>query len=185
MTLARSEQAEAVLRAAELLHDGAAVELAITRMAEQISERLAQSMPLVLTVMVGGLIPAGKLLPQLRFPLEMDYIHATRYRGETSGGELLWLARPQAPLAGRTVLVIDDILDEGHTLAGILDDCRAQGAKEVLSAVLVDKRHERRFQNLQADFVGLEVDDRYVFGAGMDYKGLCRNLPGIYAAQED
>ena len=179
------EQAQAVLRAAELLHDEAAVDAALAGMARQIEARLAGSCPLVLTVMVGGLVAAGKLLPKLGFPLQVDYIHATRYRGETRGGELAWLARPQQVLKDRVVLIIDDILDEGNTLAGIIEDCRAQGAREVYTAVLVNKLHDRRYQNLQADFYGLDVPDRYVFGAGMDYKGYLRNAPGIYAARED
>lgn len=184
MSSTTPEHANAVLRSADLLHDAQAVEAALDAMAEAITSRLSDRVPLVLTVLVGGLIPAGKLLPRLAFPLEMDYVHATRYRGKTRGGELAWLARPQTSLAGRTVLIIDDILDEGNTLAGIIEACYEQGAEEVLTAVLVNKNHDRRYRGLQADFVGLQVEDRYVFGAGMDYKGFCRNLPGIYAANE-
>lgn len=165
----------------ELVHDAVAVRSALDDMAAAIAERLAGENPLVLGVMVGALIPLGQLLPRLRFPVEVDYIHATRYRGDTTGSDLVWLARPQSSLHGRSVLVLDDILDEGHTLAGILDWCRLEGARDVHTAVLVNKRHDRRYRGLQADFVGLEVDDRYVFGAGMDYKGRFRNLDAIYA----
>lgn len=179
-----AEQAQQVLRESVLLHDGAAVDAAVTRMAAEITAKLGERRPVVLCVMIGGLIPAGLLLPRLQFPLEIDYCHATRYRGATSGGDLTWLARPQTDLNGRDVLIIDDILDEGHTLAQIIEDCRAQGARSVYTAALVNKRHNRRFNGLKADFVGLEVDDHYVFGAGMDYKGWLRNLPGIYAAPE-
>ena len=178
------EEADAVLARSDMLHDAAAVEAALDRMAAEITDKLAGTVPLVLCVMVGGMIPAGKLLPRLQFPLEVDYCHATRYRGEISGGELLWIARPQINVADRTVLIIDDILDEGHTLAQIIDDVRLSGAREVYTAALVNKIHDRRHANMQADFVGLDVADRYVFGAGMDYKGLLRNLPGIYAAPE-
>lgn len=181
-----AEQARAVLADAERLHDAAAVDAALAAMARQITKRLghAKEPPLVLVVMTGGLIPAGQLLPKLEFPLEIDYIHATRYRGSTQGGDLIWIARPQLELRDRTVLILDDILDEGHTLAGIIEECEAQGAREVLTAVLVEKLHDRRHRGLRADFVGVEVDDRYVFGAGMDYKGFWRNLPGIFAAKE-
>lgn len=179
-----AEEAQAVLRRSELLHDAAAVEAAIGRMAGEITAKLAERRPIVLSVMVGGLIPAGLLLPKLDFPLEIDYCHATRYRGATTGGDLIWIARPQIDLTDREVLIVDDILDEGHTLAQIIDDVRMQGARAVYTAALVNKRHDRRFNGLKADFVGLDVDDRYVFGAGMDYKGWFRNLPGIYAAPE-
>ncbi|MDN5871913.1 MAG: hypoxanthine-guanine phosphoribosyltransferase, partial [Nitrococcus sp.] len=117
--------------------------------------------------------------------LEVDYIHATRYHRSTRGTDVVWLARPQTSLRGRTVLVVDDILDEGHTLAGIIDECYETGAKEVLAAVLVNKQHGRRFEGLEANFYGLTVDDRYVFGAGMDYKGYFRNLTGIYAVNSE
>lgn len=177
-----AEEALAILRESVLLHDAAAVEAAAERMAAEITAQLSEQRPVALCVMVGGLIPAGLLLPRLGFPLEIDYCHATRYRGATTGGELTWLVRPQIDLKGRVVLIIDDILDEGHTLAQIIEDCRAQGASAVYTAALVNKRHDRRFNGLQADFVGLEVDDHYVFGAGMDFKGWFRNLPGIYAA---
>ncbi|PWG63213.1 hypoxanthine-guanine phosphoribosyltransferase [Sediminicurvatus halobius] len=180
-----AEQLDAVLARAEPLHDASAIEHALERMAAAIEERLAGSNPVVLGVMTGAIVPLGRLLPQLGFALEVDYIHATRYHGSTVGRDLVWLARPQTPLRGRTVLVVDDILDEGHTLAGIVQECRDEGAEAVFTAVLVDKPNVRRVPGLAADFSGLEVPDRYVFGAGMDYRGYLRNVDGIYAAHRD
>lgn len=170
-----------VLENAELLHDEQAVEAALDRMAAAIGERIAGSNPLLLCVMTGGMIPAAALFTRLRFPIQIDYLHATRYRGGTSGSELKWICPPSQPLAGRTLLVVDDILDEGPTLAAILDYCREQGAAAVYSAVLVEKLHDRKVPGLAADFVGLQVEDRYVFGCGMDYHGYLRNVTGIYA----
>jgi len=172
----------AVVAEADCLYDQRAVEQALDSMAEQIRDRLEGSNPLVLCVMTGALIPAGHLLTRLDFPLELDYCHATRYANTTRGGSLQWKARPSLDLAGRTVLVFDDILDEGLTLAAILEHCREAGAREVLSAVLVNKHHDRKC-DLSPDFVGLDVGDRYVFGYGMDYRGYLRNLPGIYAVK--
>ena len=176
---------DAVLARAEPLHDGAAVAAALERIAAGLRVRLAEANPVVLGVMTGAIVPLGRLLPLLPFPLELDYIHATRYHGSTVGRDLVWLARPQTPLHGRNVLVVDDILDEGHTLAGIIEECRNEGAAQVHTAVLVDKPNPRRVTGLEADFVGLSVPDRYVFGAGMDYRGYLRNLDGIYAAHPD
>jgi len=176
------EHALAVYHSADCLASEAQVNESLARMAHEIGERIADSNPLVLVVLTGALVPAGCLLPMLNFPLELDYIHATRYSGSTAGGELFWIAHPRTPIAGRTVLVIDDILDEGPTLKAIIEHCRAEGAAEVLSAVLVEKHHERK-NGLKADFVGIEVEDRYVFGYGMDYKGYWRNAPGIYAVK--
>ncbi len=167
---------------ADCLHDKAAVEAALDTMAEAISERLGDSNPLLLCVLTGAIIPMGHLLTRLDFPHEIDYVHASRYRGETSGGELQWYAHPRSELKGRHVLLVDDILDEGATLAALVDYCREQGAAEVLTAALVEKRHERK-SGLEGDFIGLEVEDRYVFGYGMDYKGYLRNAPGIYAVK--
>lgn len=172
-----------VLREAELLHPPEAVEEAIDRMAAAITSSLAERCPLVLAVMIGGLIPAAKLLERLHFPLEVDYVHATRYRGSVKGRELVWRAHPRIPLAERAVLVVDDILDEGLTLAAIVEHCAAAGAREVRSAVLVEKRHQRKPAIEHADFTGLTVADRYVFGSGMDYRGYLRNVPGIYAVK--
>jgi len=177
------EQAQAVLQQADCLYTAQQVEHALDRMASAIAERLSDSNPILTCVMNGGLVPTGKLATRLSFPLHMDYLHATRYRNSTSGGDLTWLARPHLDLRGRTVLVVDDILDEGITLAAIMDYCRGQGAREVYSAVLVEKRHTRKYGLQDADFIGLDVEDRYVFGYGMDYKGFLRNAPGIYAVQ--
>lgn len=158
------------------------VEAALDKMATEISYQLAHTNPIFLCVVVGGMIPLGNLLPRLDFPLEVDYIHATRYRGKTTAGDTLhWRAVPSADLTNRTVVVVDDILDGGVTLANVVDYCKEKGAKEVYTAVLVDKLREREPDGYQkADFSGLTVDNRYVFGYGLDYKEYLRNAPGIY-----
>lgn len=171
-----------VMNEADCLHDQQAVEAALDKMATAIGSVMHNRNPLVLCVLTGAIIPAGHLLTRLPFPMQIDYIHATRYRGKTSGGELNWKVRPTHALKDRTVLVVDDILDEGITLAAILEHCRQEGASEVYSAVLVEKQHDRK-NGLQADFVGLRTEDRYLFGYGMDYKDYLRNAPGIYAVK--
>lgn len=157
------------------------IELALDNMAKEIHAELKETNPILLCVMVGGLIPAGNLLPRLDFPLELDYIHATRYKGTTQGGELEWMVKPGTSLSGRTVLIIDDILDAGLTLASISDYCKTQDAKEVYTAVLLDKQVSRSKGGvLKADFTGITLQDGFVFGYGMDYNGYLRNVPGIY-----
>ncbi|MBT8122854.1 MAG: hypoxanthine-guanine phosphoribosyltransferase [Gammaproteobacteria bacterium] len=160
------------------------IHAALDRMAGEITAELEGTLPVVICVLTGGIIPTGHLLTRLSFPLETDYLHATRYRGETSGSEVHWMSEPGISLEGRTLLVVDDILDEGHTLADVLAYCEQAGAERVYSAVLIEKRHQRRAAGVQADFTGLQVEDRYVFGFGMDYKGYLRNLNGIYALGE-
>jgi hypoxanthine phosphoribosyltransferase len=177
-----SENFNRVLARAEPVADRAAVEEALDAMAAAITRDLAGTDPLVLAVMIGGLLPAAWLLQRLEFPLQLDYVHASRYRGGTSGGECIdWIARPRASLEGRSVLVVDDILDEGHTLAAILAYCRAQGAASVRSAVLVEKIHDRRAAGLEADYTGLRTGDRYLFGCGMDYHEHHRQYAAVYA----
>lgn len=178
---------DGILRRAELLVDEAEVERALDELAAGIRRDLGEHDPVVLAVMIGGLLPAAWLLERLAFPLQLDYIHATRYRGGTRGTpELEWVIRPRTSLQGRHVLVVDDILDEGYTLAAILEECRDRGAASVRSAVLVDKQHPRRYKSLQADYVGLRLEDRYLFGCGMDYHEHHRQHRAIYAlAPED
>jgi hypoxanthine phosphoribosyltransferase len=134
--------------------------------------------------MTGGLIVSSELFTRLQFPVQLDYLHATRYQGTRGGNVLKWITQPSQDLRGRTLLVVDDILDEGLTLAAILEYCWEQGAEAVYSAVLVEKIHERKLDDLQADFVGLRVEDRYLFGYGMDYHGYLRNVKGIYAVAD-
>ena len=182
------------LATAQLIHDRAALEQAIAAMAVRICSDYAESVeasrrdigsrPVFLTVMHGGLPFAGQLALELGahgLDLEFDYLHASRYRGATSGGELVWKHRPATPLRNRNVLLVDDIVDEGHTLAAVRAWCVAEGASAVRIAALAVKRHDRCVSGLCADYAGVEVPDRYVFGYGMDYHEQGRNLPGIYA----
>jgi hypoxanthine phosphoribosyltransferase len=178
------EQSQNVLDNADLLYNAEEVEHAISTMAKSITEQLQKTNPLILPVMIGGVVLAGKLIPQLNFPLQIDYIHATRYRSTTSGKELNWLKKPEKSLQDKTILLIDDILDEGITLAAIIEYCHEAGAEKVLTAVLTEKILEQDKPLKNADFTGLTVPDRYVFGYGMDYHEYHRNLTGIYALKE-
>lgn len=176
----RSDELETLLATCDCLISPEEMQAAYARLATAINGGLAGRLPVVLALMNGGLVSAGQILSRLDFPLELSYLHATRYRGATTGGALKWMAQPDVELAGRDVLLIDDILDEGHTLAAVRDWCLDAGAGRVWIAVATDKRHTRKVPGVEADFVGLEVPDRYIFGEGMDYHGYFRNLPGIH-----
>ncbi len=170
-----------VLAKADQLYNEQDVLRAIDNMAAEINQTLIGKQPLCLPVMIGGLIPAGQLLTRINLPLDIDYIHASRYRGATSGSELHWIKKPIVSLQNRTVLIIDDILDEGLTLQAIVKYCWDIGAKEVFTAVLIEKQLDSRSGLQQADFTGLVVPNRYVFGYGMDYKEQLRYISGVYA----
>lgn len=178
------DQARRLLAEAELVHSEQAIQEALERVAGAIRERLAGRHPLVLCVMTGGVIFCGQLLPRLDFPIDFDYLHATRYGAETQGGKISWRTAPWTSVKGRTVLIVDDILDEGVTLAAVKESLVRLGAEEVLTAVFADKANGKQ-KPIGADFVGLSVPDRFVFGYGMDVDGAWRNLPAIYAMKDD
>jgi hypoxanthine phosphoribosyltransferase len=173
-----------ILLASEEIADAKTVQASLDRLGREISDALHDRFPLVLPVMGGAIVFAGQLLPRLDFPLEFDYLHVTRYRGKTQGGAVEWRVLPGKSVAGRTLLVVDDILDEGETLYAVKQKLVEMGAARVLTAVLADKEIPGK-KPVQADFVGLKVPNRFVFGCGMDAYGLWRNLPEIRALKEE
>lgn len=175
-------EAQRIFDEADLVVSEQEAAAAVRRVAGEIAAVMQGSHPLVLSVMGGAVIFTGQLLPLLPFPLEFDYLHVTRYGDTTTGGELSWIVAPRAAIAGRTVLVVDDILDEGITLAAVKRRLLEQGAKDCRIAVFADKELGRE-KPVSADFVGVRLPNRYVFGFGMDVKGAWRNLPAVYAVK--
>jgi len=174
-----------VMDNAVCLYSESEIEKEIDRVAKEMYEKLHDQNPLFLSVMNGAVIFTGKLITRLNFPLQMDYVHATRYRGEMQGRDLHWLSVPTISLENRVIVVMEDILDSGLTLAAVMDYCIQQNAKKVYSATLVDKNHPRDVDGVKkADFTGLTVDDKFLIGYGLDYKEYFRNLPGIYAVEK-
>jgi hypoxanthine phosphoribosyltransferase len=159
------------------------VQAAVQRLASEIEREFSRKYPLVLAVMGGAVVFAGQILPRLRFPLDFDYVHASRYGALTRGQAIEWRVKPPALVRGRAVLVLDDILDHGQTMAAIRSGLLDLGAQSVQCAVLVEKVLKEP-KPIQADFVGLTIPDRFVFGCGMDAKGFWRNLPEIRAMKE-
>jgi len=177
-----ADEAQKIFDEADLVVSERDAAAAVRRVAGEISAAMRDSHPLVLSVMGGAVIFSGQLLPLLAFPLEFDYLHVTRYGDTTTGGELSWIVAPRASIAGRTVLVVDDILDEGITLAAVKRRLLEQGAKDCRIAVFADKDLGRE-KPVKADFIGVQLPNRYVFGFGMDVKGAWRNLPAVYAVR--
>jgi hypoxanthine phosphoribosyltransferase len=180
-----ADKARKVWQRASCLYDAEALASALDSMAEAVTADLEHSNPLLLCVMTGAFVTTSELARRLAFPLEVDYLHASRYGDKLSGDQLHWIALPRTALAGRHVLIVDDIFDQGATLMSIAGYCREQGAASVRSAVLVDKQHERKLTSERPDYIGLEVPDYYVFGFGMDYRGYLRNANGLYAASPE
>lgn len=170
----------------KLVFNNAEITSALDKLADKLNLQLKNETPVALCVMQGGLVFSGQLIPKLHCMLEVDYIHATRYNNQTTGCELLWKSYPATSLKDRTVLIMDDILDEGITLQSIVQYCQAQGATKVVTAVLLKKIHDRCvdqncINDVISDNIALTVDDKYVFGFGMDYNGQYRQLHSIYA----
>jgi hypoxanthine phosphoribosyltransferase len=168
------------------LHTIEEIETAINKVAKEMNEQLVGKNPLFLCVMNGAVIFMGHLVTRLNFPLQMDYVHASRYQGEMNGGKLCWFSKPSVPLKGRTVILVEDILDTGATLASIKQYCHEQEAEAVYMAALIDKDHPRVEGGVEkCDFTGLYVEDKFLIGYGLDYQGYFRNLPGIFAVNSD
>ncbi len=173
-----------VHKCADILITEQEINLAIDVVAKNIESCLENEVPIMLCVMKGGLMFTSALMQRIALPMQLDYVHVDRYRNQTQGSSIHWHKEPDTPLLDRTVIIVDDILDEGYTLQELVAYCKAKGAKKVLSAVLLKKKLSRTPTNVTPDFIGLEVTDRYVFGWGMDYKGYLRNLTSIYAITE-
>ena len=183
MTLS-SQQARDILQQAELLYTAEEVQAAVAGVALKINSTLGDSHLLVLSVMGGAVVFTGQLLPLLDFPLDFDYVHVSRYGSGKEGGQLHWRVEPRENVAGRVVLVVDDILDEGETMAAVRQRVMDMGATRFYCAVFADKLNGKD-KPIHADFIGLEVPDRFIFGFGMDMQGAWRNLPAIYAIKEE
>ncbi len=180
------DDAVRVRESALCLVDEASVSAAFDRLAAQITSDYAELDPIILCVMNGGLFPTAELTRRLDFAFEQDYLHATRYRSGTQGRGLVWKRQPDGQnIADRHVLVVDDILDEGHTLVAIRKALEDFSPLSLKVAVLAEKKHERRAEGAHAEYIGVSVDDYYVFGCGMDYKEYWRQLPAIYAVNPE
>jgi hypoxanthine phosphoribosyltransferase len=181
-------RARELLARAEELVSADTVQAAVRNVAEVLNQRFdtdaTGEFPLVLGVMGGAVVFTGHLLPQLSFPLEFDYIHVTRYGDLDRGGEVVWKVIPRQNVAGRTIIVVDDILDEGETLAHVKQRLLDMGAAEVILAVFADKELGRA-KPVQADIVGLTIPNKFVVGFGMDAHGYWRNLPGLWVIKEE
>lgn len=179
------KEAEDILTKSEILYTAEELHKKITSIASAITNEINHEIPIFLTVMNGGLFFAAKLMEQIKKPFIADYIHASRYGDATFGsGHISWYRQPKAEdIQGRTVYIVDDILDEGHTLAEIKRVLIHLGAKEVKIAVLIDKDIGKD-KPIAADYFGYHSPNKFLFGFGMDIYGLYRQFSDIYTYEE-
>lgn len=185
MSQISNQQIEKTLRNSECIISSIEVAAAYERLAATLNLHYAGLNPIVMVVMNGGLIPAGQLLTQLTFYHRMNYIHATRYRANAGTDDLIWKHKPDVDIEGEHILLIDDIFDEGITLKAVVNELEKENPASINCCVLLNKLHDRKVDGFKVDFVGLDVEDRYVYGCGMDFHGYLRHLPGIYAIKEE
>lgn len=183
MNLSEHSDPRDVLSQSSLIADNTEVFRAIDQMAEAINQHYQDKDIIMVVVMVGGMMPAAWLLKRLKMPVRIDFIHATRYQGQTEGGELEFRVPTRLNLQNQHVLIVDDIYDVGLTLNLIEDYCATRGAASVESAVLVQKNHDRETTDSKPRFIGMEVEDKYVFGCGMDAFEHWRHLDEIRAIE--
>ncbi len=169
---------------AELLITPGEVSVALDMLAGKLQPLIDDGPCVLLSVLLGGLLPTAWLAERLSGDFQLDYCHVTRYQGRQKGDVPVWLRPPSLDIRSAHVIVIDDIYDEGITLDYVRRECKAVGAQRVTGVALIKKRHDRAVGQAPADFVGLQVPDRYVFGCGMDLAHHWRHLTGIYALQE-
>lgn len=182
-----AQGARELIEQSEILFAREEVDAATARVARELNRDYADLHPLVLSVMGGAVVFTGQLLPQLDFPLDFDIVQASRYGSATVGTQLTWRVAPRDNINGRHVLILDDILDEGITLAAIVDLVKRQGALSVECAVFCVKDYGEAInarKPLKARYVGLTVPNRFIYGYGMDVSGAWRNLPAIYARRQ-
>jgi hypoxanthine phosphoribosyltransferase len=173
-----------LLKRSSVIADRQQVEAAIDRMATAVNDHYGDREITLLIVMTGAVMSAAWLAAKLRMPVQMDFVHATRYAGQTEGGEIEFRVPPRLNIEGHDVLIIDDIYDIGLTLQMIEKYCESRGARTVNSAVLVRKVHDRETTAKRPEFVGMEVKDKYIFGCGMDAYEHWRHLDEIWALEE-
>jgi len=174
-----------ILKRSTLIADKREVERAVKRLAEAVNAHYQDQEIILLIVMTGAVMPAAWLGSRLKMPVQMDFVHATRYAGQTEGGEIEFRVPPRLNLEGQDVLIVDDIYDIGLTLQMIEGYCESRGAASVNSAVLVRKIHDRETTGNLPEFIGMEVEDKYIFGCGMDVYEHWRHLDEIRALEDD
>jgi hypoxanthine phosphoribosyltransferase len=162
----------------KILLDEEDVQAGVTRMANDIIATYGARPLTLIAVMTGSVVLLADLMRQLAMPLRVGVLQASSYRGQTTRGELTINAELMPDVAGREVLLIDDIFDTGHTLAQVTERVLALGASSVRSAVLL-KKIGRQEVEFHPHFVAFQIPDKFVVGYGLDYRDAYRNLPYI------
>lgn len=155
------------------------IEAACARMAEQINKDYAGKRPLFIAILNGSFLFAADLFRKLEIEAEISFIKLASYKGTTSTGNVITAIGLDERLKDRHVVLLEDILDTGRTLYHFIPELQQQSPASLKMATLLTKPSARLF-DLDPDYVGFEIPDKFVVGYGLDYDGLGRNIPSIY-----
>ncbi|UFH55534.1 hypoxanthine phosphoribosyltransferase [Spirosoma sp. KNUC1025] len=155
-----------------------AIQTRIRELAEQINKEYAGKQPLLVVILNGAFLFAADLAKHLTIPCEITFLRVSSYKGTASTGQLKEVLGLTEPVTDRDLIVIEDIVDTGKTLYDICNQLQAQGPSSLAIATLLYKP-EAIQQPLDLQYVGFEIENRFVLGYGLDYDGLGRNTPDI------
>ncbi|WP_373841999.1 hypoxanthine phosphoribosyltransferase [Limosilactobacillus sp.] len=155
------------------------IEKATDRLAKQLTADYRDKRPLVVSVLTGAVLFTVDMLEKMDIMAQLDFIDVSTYFGGTqSTGNLKLIHDLNSDVRGRDVLIMEDIVDSGHTLKFLIDLLKKRGAKSIKTASMMDKPEGRKY-DVKVDYYGVQVPNEFLVGYGLDYKGFYRNLPYI------
>lgn len=163
----------------ELFIEQEVIEQEIKRVAEQINAELEGTNPIFLSVLNGAFMFAGELMKEVSIPSEITFVRLASYRGTTSSERVQEVLGLNESIEGRSVVIVEDIVDSGNTMVSLLRELANYKPKEVRIATLLFKPAALK-QKLHLDYVALEIPNDFIVGYGLDYDGYGRNLKDIY-----
>ncbi len=161
-----------------VLVDEEVIERRLDSMAKEIEADFPAGPILVIILLKGALVFAADLLRRIPRELSIECLNVASYQGLESSGTVDFLDRHFPEVKGKHILLLDDILDTGRTLAAVAKRLEEEGAAAVHTGVLLAK-DKKRAEEVEADYVGFEIGDEFVVGYGLDYNGKYRNLPYV------
>lgn len=154
------------------------VEKRIDEMGATLTAKYQDQFPVIVTVMTGAMVFSVDMIRRMKFKLSLDYVDVSSYDDGTTSGKVRLIKDLTYNIKNRPVIIMEDIVDTGHTLQFLAKLLKLRGAKSIEVCALLDKP-ARREVDFQADYVGFEVPNEFIVGYGLDYNGLYRNLPYV------
>ena len=162
-----------------VLFDGPAIHKRLDEIAAQITADYGGRELVVIAILTGTLMFMSDLVRRIPLPLKINCLSVASYHGKMqASGEVFFKELSVPGVAGQDVLILDDILDTGHTLEAVRKKLETAGPRSIRACVLLSKRKQRA-RNVHVDYIGFEIDDEFVVGYGLDFMERYRNLPYV------